>query len=119
MAKMKSYTLEQIKEKSCVTVGNNRTISVNEGVFCCFLHGHEIAQFEMTDDPHAVKVSLDHCGWQTTTTRQAMKDFLEYFGVMGSVSFAKGKFSVRYRAVDCRYHEIDDAPRNVTFYAGV
>lgn len=117
MAKMRTYTLDQIKEKSCVTVGNNRNISVNKGVFCCFLHGHEIAQFEMTDDPHAVKVCLDHCGWQTTTTRSAMKDFMEYFGVMGGVSFAKGKFSVRYKAVDSCYYDIDDAPRNVTFIA--
>ena len=118
MAKMKTYSLEAIKEKSCVTVGHNRTISVNKGVFCCFLHGNEIAQFELTDDPHAVKVCLDHLGYMTVTTRNAMKDFMNYFGVMGGVSFAKGKFAVRYRAVDCRYYDIEDAPRNVTFVAG-
>lgn len=117
MAKLKSYTLEQIKEKSNVTVGHNRTISVNKGVFCCFLHGNEIAQFEMTDDPHAVKVCLDHQNWMTSTTRNAMEDFMNYFGVMGSVSFAKGKFGVRFKAVDSCYQDIEDAPRNVTFIA--
>lgn len=117
MAIMKKFSLDQIKEKSNVTVGHNRTISVNKGVFCCFLHGNEIAQFELTDDPHAIKVCLDHQNWMTTTTRKAMEDFMNYFGVMGGVSFAKGKFSVRYRAVDSLYYDIEDAPQTVTFVA--
>lgn len=119
MAKMRDITLQEIREKGNVKVGNNRTIYTHDGVFCCALHGNEIAQFELTDDPRAVKVSLDHRNYMTTTTRQAMADFLEFFGVQGSVSFAKSKFGVRYRAVDCHYYNIDDAPRNVTFVAGI
>lgn len=120
MAQMKDISLDEIRAKGNVTVGHNRTITyLGDNVFGCSLHGNEIAQFQTQDDPRAMKVCLDHCEWKGTTTRQAMQDFMGFFGVQGSVSFAKGKFSVRYRAVDCRYHDIDDAPRNVTFHAGV
>ena len=120
MAQMKKMTLAEIKDKAPVTVGHNRTISVWKGVFCCFLHGHEIAQFGFDpNDDKVVKVTLDHHGYMTTTTRNAMKDFMKYFGVDGSVSFAKGKFAVRYRGVDTRYHDLEDCPSVTTITAMV
>lgn len=119
MAQMKEISLDEIQAVGReVKVGHNRTIEYMGGnVFSCRLHGSEIAQFELESDPRAIKVSLDHCRYMTTTTRQAMKDFMGFFGVQGGVSFAKGKFGIRYRAVDTRYYDIDDAPRNVTFVA--
>lgn len=119
MAQMKDISLDEIRAKGNVTVGHNRTIYTHKGVFCCALHGNEIAQFELTDDPRAIKVCLDHRNWMTTTTRQAMNDFLAFFGVQGSVSFAKGKFFIRYQDMDGGYQDIKDAPRDVTFTAGV
>ena len=121
MAKLKDIALAEIIRKGgAVKVGNNRTITyLGDNVFGCSLHGNEIAQFQTQDDPRAMKVCLDHCGWEGTTTRQAMHDFMGYFGVQGSVSFAKGKFAVRFQDTDYQYQNIDNAPRVVTFHAGV
>ncbi len=117
---MKKFTREQIIEKSNVTVGNNRTISVNKGVFCGFLHGHEIFQIKFDEhDPRAATVCLDTCGYETPTTRNAMHDFLDYFGIDARVSFAKGKIRIDYRAVNTIYYTIDNAPRVSTFPAMV
>ena len=122
MANMKFYTREQIKEKSTVTVGNNRTIAYQskDNVFSCFLHGHEIAQFQPAEgDDRVMKVCLDHCGYMTTTTRNAMHDFMEYFGVDARVSFAKGNFSVKYTAADMRTYTETDAQSPFTFYSKI
>ncbi len=94
MAQMKKIPLEEIQRSLMrIKVGNNREIQWYHiaGVFRGFLHGFEIFQYMPADK----KVCLDPCGFPTTTTRNAMKDFLEYFNIPGSVSFAGGKFSAR------------------------
>lgn len=117
MAVMKKFSLDKIRENSSVTVGNNRTIAVNDGVFCGFLHGNEIFQVELDEnDPHAALVCLDHCGYMTSTTIRAMNDFLEYFGLRAKASIKKGNLVVKHTAVNYHDYTIDDAPRNVTFH---
>lgn len=96
MALMKQIPLETIRESGKrLTVGNNRQIQwfAAAGIFSGFLHGFEVFQYAPDDD----KVTLDPCGFPTVTTRRAMNDFLGYFNIPGSVSFAGGKFSARVK----------------------
>lgn len=91
-------------KKDQVKVGNNRTIHLNQrlNVLECKLHGHTIVVFDK-----AGNITLDPCGYWTTTTRQAMKDFVEVMtGMICNPSFAKGKFSARVGGMD---YEPDDA----------
>lgn len=84
-----------------VKVGNNRHIcrapfgKGGEG-FTCFLHGAPI----VTVIPHGANgtatVRLDACGYLTTTTIAAMRDFMRAFGIRGSASRAGGILSARW-----------------------
>lgn len=81
-----------------VKVGNNRTVEhlVIDGVRTIVgrLHGHAI--FILEDwDKGLERVTLDHRGYMTTTTREAMKDFLRAAQIDGAVSFANGIFTAR------------------------
>lgn len=82
-----------------VTVGHNRTITQEEsGRFTCRLHGHPVAVIVTHGSAGTASVTLDSCGWLTTTTIAAMRDFLHAFGIHGSASRAGGVLSVRYFA---------------------
>lgn len=117
MAKMKQFTIDQIRDKEVVTVGHNRIITVKDDVFCGSLHGNEIIQIQLNqDDPLAAKVCVDNCGFLTVTTIRAMNDFLNYFGIRAKVSMSKGKMIVKHTAVNCVDYTIPDAQKNETFY---
>lgn len=112
MAMMKQIPLETIRESGeRLTVGNNRQVQwfAAAGVFSGFLHGFEIFQYAPADN----KVTLDPCGFPTTTTRQAMSDFLRYFNIPGGVSFAGGKFSARVQGQEV---ETNHDPITFTIY---
>lgn len=98
------------------TVGNNRTVThhkvvgAREIVGC--LHGYPIFRLSQDyNDTDMMKLELSHCDWLTTTTRQAMTDFMNAAGIRGGVSFAGGKFSVRVNDGDGWVErESDDSP---------
>ena len=88
-------------------VGNNRTVELHDDLggnvngIAGKLHGSTVAYFEPDHENHDTKITLDPCGYETTTTRQAMCDFVEGFtGVRCGVSFAKGKFTARVLGTD-------------------
>jgi|GEM_PF-5882348 len=83
-----------------VTVGNNRQVSTTKGTTSCYLHGHEVVTLKRT--PKGGNITLDHCGYQTVTTRQAMNDFMGGLGVNGRVSFAGGDFNARINGQDLK-----------------
>ena len=88
-------------EGHAVTVGNNRTITRDTrddgaAVFTCRLHGAPVAIVTPHGAAGTVTVRLDACGYLTTTTCAAMRDFLGVFGVRGSVSRAGGFLSARW-----------------------
>lgn len=115
-----------VNNGALVTVGNNRqartereTLATGDEVrrVCCYLHGYNVATFSQhwykapggfDHDPRAVFVELDTCGFMTTTTRAAMKDFLDAMRVSGSASVARGELSARYMGMDAQYHDIGD-----------
>lgn len=84
-------------------VGNNRTVThagdPDMRHIEAALHGHKVFAFSRYTPKgwraYKTLLTLDHCGYPTSTTRQAMCDFLAAAGLRGSVSFAGGKFSVR------------------------
>lgn len=79
-----------------VKVGHNRTVnnSPADDIIVCKLHGHSVLVLDTKEN----RLRLDTCGYMTTTTRSAMKDFLDHLpqtkGLVRNVSFAKGVFSV-------------------------
>ncbi len=84
------------------TVGHNRAVMhvrcEHEDQIIGLLHGHPV--FTITRlQPGALdgELILNHCGYPTVTTRQAMADFgTAAFGKYKvAVSFAKGEFSAR------------------------
>jgi len=77
-----------------VKVGNNRTTEKpNPNVRVNCLHGASIMAVRY-DYPKR-RIELHTCGFRTTTTRDAMKDFLDAeTGLRWGVSFAGGKFTV-------------------------
>lgn len=96
-------------EGRAVTVGNNRTITRDRRadgatVFTCRLHGSPV----VTVTPHGaagtVSIKLDACGYLTTTTCAAMRDFLHAFGIVAGVSRAGGVLSARW-VHDDAWHE--------------
>lgn len=83
-------------------VGNNREVlhvrCEHEDQIIGLLHGHPV--FTITrHKPGSLdgELILDHCGFPTVTTRQAIQDFgRAAFGPYNvAVSFAKGEFSAR------------------------
>lgn len=89
--------------ETLVTVGNNRQImrvADHDGAprFKCYLHGHCVAEIKpLTLGTLRADVFLDTCGYRTTTTIAAMKDFMGAFGISGGASRAGGELSARYK----------------------
>ena len=84
-----------------VAVGNNRTITREtraDGaqVFTCRLHGAPVVVATPHGADGTVTIRLDACGYLTTTTIAAMRDFMGAFGVAGSASRAGGVLSARW-----------------------
>ena len=84
-----------------ITVGNNRTITRDtraDGaqVFICRLHGVPVVVATPHGTGGTVTIRLDSCGYLTTTTIAAMRDFMRAFGVAGSASRAGGVLSARW-----------------------
>ena len=129
MAKLKnievfSFDTANPRHGAMVTVGNNRAVmtdcELRDGAEVrrvkCFLHGHCVATFTQTwyssmrhsgvdVDPVAMFVKLDTHGWNTTTTRAAINDFLAAMRAEASVSMKGGKLGAEWRnlaAETCR-----------------
>lgn len=84
-----------------VTVGNSRRIVRNgrEGggiAFTCYLHGAPIVKIVPHGGRGTATVKLNTCGYLTTTTVAAMKDFMDAFGIKAVASRAGGKLSARW-----------------------
>jgi hypothetical protein len=83
-------------------VGNNREVShvrcEHEDQIIGLLHGHPVFTFTRYKPIFlGGALILDHCGYPTATTRQAIADFgAAAFGKRKvAVSFAKGEFTAR------------------------
>jgi hypothetical protein len=103
MAKLKNLdSLFTMRPRQVMTVGNNRTVecvwisSKGAGKFRCRLHGHEIVTATTHGAGGTVTIHLDACGYLTSTTIAAMRDFMGAFGVAGSASRAGGILSARW-----------------------
>lgn len=90
MAKIKNFPRGETNRR--ITVGNNRQAEVTNGTTRCYLHGHNVATFHADG-----RVELDTCGYLTTTTRQAMNDFLRAMRLQAHVSFARGDITITGR----------------------
>lgn len=90
-------------------LGHNRAVIIDpeddqaKGRRCATftLHGHPILTARHTPDPGLEQqakyiVDIDHCGWMSLTTANALRDFgQKVLQIPGfSVSFAKGDFRV-------------------------
>ncbi len=97
MAQVKKIAWDVIPLNERVKIGHNRTIYKPQAdLLYCSLHDHTVAIFRKAVDG-GFDVTLDHCGWMTTTTMRAIKDFLGFAGISAGVSRAKGKFTARYK----------------------
>jgi hypothetical protein len=102
----------KLKPGESVTVGNNRRIerlALQDGAgdrFNCYLHGSPVARIICNGAGGIAFVKLDACGYLTTTTIAAMRDFMGAFGVAGSASRAGGILSARW-VHDGAWHERD------------
>lgn len=82
-----------------LTVGNNRVISrVNRAQFVGLLYDNPVFSITLDSSGESgnCRITLNTCGFMTVTTRAAMVDFCQAFGVTVGVSFAKGVFIMRY-----------------------
>lgn len=79
-----------------VTVGHNRTIEPDDR-FHCRLHGNTVAIIAAKNASGIARVDLDVCGYLSNTTRNAINDFLDAFGINARVSIAGGFLSVRWK----------------------
>jgi len=95
-----------------MTVGNNRAVShtvtahtdkdgvtrVTAKSITGSLHGHpvfELRKLGTTDlNDERYSLTIDTCGYMTSTTRSAMQDFLRASGLNASVSIAGGELQV-------------------------
>jgi hypothetical protein len=98
MAKLKRLDdIWKLPAGQLVTVGNNRQIARDEsGAFTCYLHGAPIVKARPHGASGTITIRLDACGYLTTTTIAAMRDFMAAFGVAGSASRAGGNLSARW-----------------------
>lgn len=101
-----------------VTIGHNRTVTQDEpNRFTCRLHGHPVARVVNHSNAGTASVTLDSCGWLTTTTVAAMNDFMRAFGIHGSASRAGGVLSARYFADGWCEREAEPGVELVRFWA--
>jgi len=90
MAQLKNkWAFNQDTKGELITVGHNRQVNTTETVSECFLHGNMVVLYNHVTG----LIHLNTHGYKTTTTRQAMCDFLSALLVGGNVSFAKGQFT--------------------------
>lgn len=106
-------------EGESLKVGHNRVVTKKGDTFACALHGHVVAWVVPLKEHPLCRVTLDDCGYLTSTTISAMCDFMRLFGVAGKASRAGGVLSVRYK----RYGGVwcdKDKPKGTTleFTAG-
>lgn len=96
MAQIKQSLVNAVVQgqRNFATVGNNRVFRRDKNTITGYLHMHPIVVLSM-DDEGTWNITLNPCGWRTTTTRAAMKDFLQALGIKAGISFAKGSFSAR------------------------
>jgi hypothetical protein len=101
MAQLKNtHRIFDMHNNASMTIGNNRTLTrINRAKWVGALHGHPI--FTIICDmgvgtDGSCRITLNTCGYMTPTTRDAMSDFCEAFGVVVGVSFAKGVFTARH-----------------------
>ena len=83
---------------SMLTVGNNRQVErKDETTLICRLHGHPVLTVELMKElggGYVLMFEANHCGYVTSTTRNAITDFLREFGYRGSASIAGGDLSI-------------------------
>lgn len=116
MAQVKKIAWDAIPLEKRVTIGHNRTIYKPQGdLLYCSLYDHTIAFFRKAADG-SFDVTLDHCGWLTTTTMAAMRDFGKFVGVSFGVSRAKGEFTARYRVKRDLWLDADTDADNQRIY---
>lgn len=58
------------------------------------LHRTTVASLTYNEEKDEFELVISAGGYYTTTTRNAIKDALEFFQLRGGASFAKGKFTV-------------------------
>lgn len=103
---------------TAVTVGHNRTVTQDEpNRFTCRLHGHPVARVVTHGRAGTASVTLDSCGWLTTTTVAAMRDFMHAFGLVVSPSRAGGVLSARYFADGWCERKAEPGVEMVRFWA--
>lgn len=96
------------------TVGNNRALCLSSpGYLEFYLHGSSIGQAILEDGE--VRFILDPCGWLTTTTCAAMRDFLKACDIVGGVSRAGGKLSGRFKQCGGEFVDMDKIGYCLTF----
>ena len=113
MAKLKNtYRIWTAPEGQAVTVGNNRAITREtrggNQVFVCRLRGSPVVVATPHGGNGTITIRLDVCGYLTTTTISAMRDFMGAFGVAGSASRAGNTLSARWYH-DGAWHDRDSA----------
>lgn len=105
-----------------VRVGHNRTIAREvrpDGTvaFRCRLHGAPVVTVTPQGSSGRAIVKLDTCGYLTTTTIAAMRDFMRAFGIKGGASRAGGKLSARWMSAG-EWHGEDAADgKSIVFVA--
>ena len=78
------------------TIGHNRQVETDKRGTRCALHGRFIVVLDRQYD----ELILNHQGYRTATTRNAMNDFIKALGFTGAVSFAGGKFAAKINDKD-------------------
>lgn len=107
MAKLKNietaFTFEETEAHpigSMMTVGNNRQVERKDNnTLICRLHGHPVLTVELMKElggGFVLMLTANDCGYVTSTTRQAITDFLQVFGYRGSASIAGGVLHMGY-----------------------
>lgn len=101
------FTFDHFESGTRKTVGNNRQVSHSqqgwEDIITGTLHGHAIFTLKRfrqgtMHTPSFVEfytLTLNTCGYATTTTRAAMADFLKAAGIRAGVSMAGGELNVK------------------------
>lgn len=120
MAKLKNtHKIFDLANGQAMTVGNNRTITRDSGnEFTCRLHGHPVVKVKVLSPCSGnVVLWLDSCGYLTTTTINAMGDFMRAFGVSGIASRAGGKLSARWFADGWKERQAEEGVEMLKFWA--
>lgn len=100
------FRFEHFESGKRATVGNNRTVEHEQRetasglpvrVIKGRLHGHcifHVETYPLRSGAVVLQITLDTHGYQTSTTRAAMEDFLKAAGIRAGVSLARGELRV-------------------------